>query len=202
MPGSSGSILRVHQEDFCQALAYPAWQTYERDGGPGLKQVGALIQRLPAHLREYSALRLFDALAFNCAIAGTDGHARNVSLLLSGPDAALAPLYDLNSALPYTRPWGRRFDAVRQLHSSFVLGSTDAFPRVSAADWRSVGEHLGIGGEVAVERVRSIVRRVPEALVSATDEVTREAGSSAPFDWGAALDGFARRVLWGERTVM
>ncbi|MHB8796256.1 MAG: hypothetical protein ACYC90_12430 [Candidatus Nanopelagicales bacterium] len=37
--------------------------------------------------------------------------------------------------------------------------------------------------------MRSIARRVPGALVSATDEVTREAGSSVPFDWGAALDG-------------
>ena len=187
--GSDGSTVRVHQEDFCQALAYPAWQKYERDGGPGLKQIGSLIQRLPAQLREDSALRLFDALAFNYAIAGTDGHARNFSLLLSGPDAALAPLYDLNSALPYTRPWGKRFDSVRKLHSSFVLGSTDAFTRVSAADWGTVGEHLGIGGEAAVERVRSIVRRVPEALVSATDEVTREAGLSIPFDWSAALNG-------------
>lgn len=186
---SDGSMARVHQEDFNQALAYPAWQKYERDGGPGLKQIGSLIRRLPVHLREDSAMRLFDALAFNYAIAGTDGHARNFSLLLSGPDAALAPLYDLNSALPYTRPWGKRFDSVRKLHSSFVLGSTDAFSRVSADDWGVVGEHLGIGGDAAVERVRSILMRVPEALVSATDDVTREAGLSMSFDWDTALNG-------------
>jgi serine/threonine-protein kinase HipA len=185
--GSDGSILRVHQEDFCQALAYPAWQKYERDGGPGLKRIGALIQRLPARLREDSALRLLDGLAFNYAIAGTDGHARNFSLLISGPDAALAPLYDLNSALPYTRPWGKRFDSVRKLHSSFVLGSTDAFTRVGASDWRAVGTHLGIGGDVAVERVTSIVTRVPEAFDAASIEVGGEAGLSLQFDWGPAL---------------
>jgi len=183
--GPDGSILRVHQEDFCQALAYPAWQKYERDGGPGLKQIGALIQRLPAPLREDSALRLLDALAFVYAIAGTDGHARNFSLLLSGPDAVLAPLYDLNSALPYTRPWGKRFDSVRKLHSSFVLGSTDAFTRVGAADWRTVGEVLGVGGDVAIERVTSIVTRVPEAFDVASNEV----GLSPEFDWRAALSG-------------
>ena len=183
--GPDGSILRVQQEDFCQALAYPAWQKYERDGGPGLKQIGALIQRLPAPLREDSALRLLDGLAFNYAIAGTDGHARNFSLLLSGPDAVLAPLYDLNSALPYTRPWGKRFDSVRKLHSSFVLGSTDAFTRVGAADWRTVGEALGVGGDVAIERVTSIVTRVPEAFDAASNEV----GLSLEFDWRAALSG-------------
>jgi len=186
---SEGSILRVHQEDFCQALAYPAWQKYERDGGPGVKQIGALIQRLPANLREDSAARLFDGLAYNYAIAGTDGHARNFSLLLSGPDVALAPLYDLNSALPYTRPWGKRFDSVRRLHSSFVLGSTDAFTRVSAADWLAVGEHLGIGGDEAVERLRSIIKRVQEAFDEASSGVAREAGLSRDFDWAAAFSG-------------
>lgn len=184
---SNGSILRVHQEDLCQALAYPAWQKYERDGGPRLRQIGALIQRLPVHLGNDSAVRLFDGLAFNSAIAGTDGHARNFSLLLSGPDAVLAPLYDLNSALPYTSPWGKRFDSVRTLHSSFVLGSTDAFTRTNVADWLAVGDHLGIGGDAAVERVRSIIRRVPEACDAAGSEVAGEAGPSFYFDWASAF---------------
>lgn len=198
--GSDGSILRVHQEDFCQALAYPAWQTYERDGDPGLRQIGALIQRLPVHLRDDSAVRLVDGLAFNYAIAGTDGHARSFSLLLSGPDAVLAPLYGLNSALPFTRPWGKRFDSVRTLHSSFVLGSTDAFTRTNVADWLAVGDLLGIGGGAAVEQVRSIIRRVPEACDAAWSEVAGEAGLSPDFDWASAFSSL-REVLHGNERV-
>jgi len=34
-------------------------------------------------------------------IAGTDAHAKNYSLLLSGPQVRLAPLYDVASILPY-----------------------------------------------------------------------------------------------------
>ena len=45
--------------------------------------------------------RLFQALAFNFVIAGTDAHAKNFSLLLSHRGARLAPLYDLASYLPY-----------------------------------------------------------------------------------------------------
>lgn len=185
-----GSILRIHQEDLCQALVYPAWQKYERDGGPGLRHIGALLTRLPATTRQESATRLLDALAFNYAIAGTDGHARNFSLLLSGPDVVLAPLYDLNSALPYTRPWGKRFDSVTKLHSSFVLGSTDAFTRVDAADWRTVGDHLGLDGDVAVERVASFMKQVPDALVAASRQVALESALEVAFDWEAALAGY------------
>ena len=185
-----GSISRIHQEDLCQALAYPAWQKYERDGGPGLTRIGALMKRLPATTRDESVTRLLDALAFNYAIAGTDGHARNFSLLLAGPDVILAPLYDLNSALPYTRPWGKRFDSVRKLHSSFVLGSTDAFTRVSAADWRTVAEHLGLDGDAALERVASILKHVPDALIAASREVALESGLEIVFDWEAAFAGY------------
>ncbi|WP_163274643.1 HipA domain-containing protein, partial [Enterobacter hormaechei] len=46
--------------------------------------------------------RLFDALAFNYFIGGTDAHAKNYSLLIdSGGMARLAPLYDISSALAY-----------------------------------------------------------------------------------------------------
>jgi len=182
----------VHQEDLCQALAYPAWQKYERDGGPRLEQIGALIRRLPAPLREGSARRLFDGLAFNYAIAGTDGHARNFSLLLSGPDATVAPLYDLNSALPYTRPWGKRFGSVRKLHSSFVLGSTDAFTRVGDDDWRIVAQQLGVPADEAVERVHQLVQAAPEALATCAGDVARESGVDVDFDWAAALAGYRK----------
>ena len=45
--------------------------------------------------------RFADALAWNWIIGGTDAHAKNYSLLLSGSDVRLAPLYDIASALPY-----------------------------------------------------------------------------------------------------
>lgn len=178
-----GNVARIHQEDLCQALGYPAWQKYERDGGPGIRQISTLLQRLPVTSRRTSAHRLFDALAFNYVIAGTDGHARNFSLLLSGPDATLAPLYDLNSALPYTRPWGKRFDSVRKLHSSFILGSTDAFTRITALDWQKIAKQLFIPEIEAIERISQLIAQVPEAFAQSTEEVCDESGLVLDFDW-------------------
>ena len=104
----------------------------------------------------------------------------------------LAPLYDLNSALPYTKPWGKRFDSVRKLHSSFVLGSTDAFTRVDVADWQAVGEHLGIDGDMALDRVVSLVTRVPDAFATASREVAQESSLTLAFDWEAAFVGYQK----------
>lgn len=183
-------VVRVHQEDFCQALGVPGWQKYERDGGPSLQRIASVLRRLPLAQRHDSIRRFVDSLAFNVAVAGTDGHARNYSLLLSGADASLAPLYDLASALPYTRPFGRRFDSVRKLHSSFVLGSTDAFTRLSRSDWDRVSELLDIPAEEVHERVAQMQRGIVESLEQATSEVAHESGLDLSFDWAAMVDAY------------
>lgn len=185
-----GTARRIHQEDLGQALGYPPWQKYEKSGGPGIAAIGRLLAGLPVETRAASSRRFFDALAFSYAIAGTDGHARNYSLLLSGSQATLTPLYDVNSALPYTRPVGGRFDSVRKLHSSFVIGSTDAFTRMTPQDWMTAGSLLGIDGDEAIQRVRSIIARTPEAIVSAVEEISAETGSSVGVDWAPALSGY------------
>ena len=182
--------MRIHQEDMCQALGYPAWQKYQRAGGPGIAGIAELLAGLPVGSRKSSIDRFFDALAFAYAIAGTDAHARNYSLLLSGSTASLAPLYDLNSAVPYTRPFGKRFESARKLHSSFTIGSTDAFTRVTAADWIAVASSLGIDGDEALSRVQSMVARAPEAITRAVQEISDESGIALGFQWAPALSAY------------
>ncbi|MET4121693.1 serine/threonine protein kinase HipA of HipAB toxin-antitoxin module [Bradyrhizobium sp. JR1.5] len=98
---SGNEIVRVHQEDICQALGILPTRKYQNDGGPSPADVIEL-------LRTYSTDRVADvdsfveALGFNWLIASTDAHAKNYSLLLAGdPHVRLAPLYDIASVLPY-----------------------------------------------------------------------------------------------------
>ena len=166
---------RVHQEDLCQALGVAPSQKYQSDGGPGIEAIGSLFRRLPPIQARGSAERFLDALAFSYAIASTDGHAKNYSLLLAAGSATLAPLYDVNSALPYTRPYGRRYDSVRKLHAAIRLGRTDAFTRVEAQDWGTVARQLDLDPERVIERVREILARTPDAVEAASSEVVNKA---------------------------
>jgi len=96
------TIRRVHQEDLCQALGIPPSRKYQNEGGPGPTQIVRLLRDAMRPTAAEDAVRRFaDALAWNWLIAGTDAHAKNYSLLLAGPEARLAPLYDIASALPY-----------------------------------------------------------------------------------------------------
>lgn len=97
---AGGIVYRVHQEDICQALGYHPDKKYQRDGGPGLRDVMALLNESGDARTDRD--RFMRASIFNFVILGVDAHAKNYSILMEpGGRFRLAPLYDVISALPY-----------------------------------------------------------------------------------------------------
>lgn len=96
---ADGRLLRLPQEDFCQALSVPPGRKYQNEGGPGIADILRLLKGsdTPA---EDQKLFLKSQIAF-WLVGATDGHAKNFSLFL-GPRGSfrLAPLYDVLSAQP------------------------------------------------------------------------------------------------------
>jgi serine/threonine-protein kinase HipA len=100
-------LLRVPQEDMCQAFAIPSSMKYERDGGPGIR---AILQLLQGSDDPETDQRLFlRAQLVFWLLGATDGHAKNFSIhLLSGARFRLAPFYDI---MPSSRIWMRNRSA-------------------------------------------------------------------------------------------
>ncbi|MDQ3406730.1 MAG: type II toxin-antitoxin system HipA family toxin [Chloroflexota bacterium] len=95
-------VIRVHQEDLCQALAVHPRDKYQAEGGPSPRDIIRLFRRtMPARIADEATWSFVDAIIWNWLIAGTDAHAKNYSVLLAAGDVRLAPLYDIASALPY-----------------------------------------------------------------------------------------------------
>jgi serine/threonine-protein kinase HipA len=96
-----GRIVRVHQEDMCQALARMPERKYQNEGGPSALEIFELIRNHSAKPQD-DVLRFLDAMIFNYLIWGTDAHAKNYGFLLaSGGQVRLTRLYDLSSCIPY-----------------------------------------------------------------------------------------------------
>lgn len=92
-------LLRVPQEDLCQALSVSPVRKYQDDGGPGIREIAALLQG--SDEPEQDRRMFFKAQALFWLLAATDGHAKNFSLRLSpGGRFRLTPLYDIMSAQP------------------------------------------------------------------------------------------------------
>ncbi len=103
-PTESGTIERLHQEDFLSALGYSSIDKYEVDAergsvGPSLRDFARLISD---YLGRANLTWLLRIVAFNVLIGNADAHARNLSMLLL-PDGRvkLAPLYDLVATRHY-----------------------------------------------------------------------------------------------------
>ena len=94
-----GRLLRLPQEDFCQALSVPSTRKYQHDDGPG---VLAILDRLKESDRpNEDRFAFFRAQMIFWLIGATDGHAKNFSIQhRPGGRFVLAPLYDVISAQP------------------------------------------------------------------------------------------------------
>lgn len=155
-----GRLLRIHQEDVCQALGVHPERKYQNEGGPGPRDVARLLRSaVPPPAADEAVLRFFDALAWNWLIAGTDAHAKNYSLLLAGRQVRLAPLYDVASALPYGVHERKLRLAMK------VGGDYRVHPHQNV--WPKAARELGLDPEAAVERVRHLARRAPGAFSQA-----------------------------------
>lgn len=98
-PLADGRLLRLPQEDCCQALSVPPTLKYQSEGGPGMAEVLDLLKASDAPARDQA--QFLAAQLFFWIIGATDGHAKNFSLFLKpGGGFAMTPLYDILSAEP------------------------------------------------------------------------------------------------------
>jgi serine/threonine-protein kinase HipA len=92
-------IMRLPQEDMCQALGVSNNLKYQSDGGPGIKEIMNMLLGSANTFEDRDMF--FRAQIFFWLIAGIDGHAKNFSLFIEpGGAYRLTPLYDIMSAYP------------------------------------------------------------------------------------------------------
>lgn len=96
---SPSRLLRLPQEDLCQALGVPPGLKYESDGGPGIQDIMKLLEGSENVLEDRRTF--FKAQVLFWLLAAVDGHGKNFSIFLkSGGNYRLTPLYDVMSAHP------------------------------------------------------------------------------------------------------
>lgn len=166
-------IVRIHQEDMCQALGLPPTRKYENEDGPGVAEIVALLRDVSGAAKEDVAT-FIDAIALNWLIAGTDAHAKNYSVLIGAAGRArLAPLYDLASALPYDD-----LDPMK-LKLAMKIGGKYRLRDVYARQWVKLAEDLRMGSDALITHIKDLAENLPDA-VALTQKEMKDAGLKHP----------------------
>jgi serine/threonine-protein kinase HipA len=162
-----GTWRRLHQEDLCQSLSVsPAKKYQHRDGGPGMSDMAALVRSLPEEAdRRETGEALYRALVFNTVVGGTDAHAKNYSLLLSGRRARLAPLYDLATYAPY-------WDGESGIDLAMSVKGEYRLQRISGKMLVAAGAPFGVAEDRSNAIVSHFRQHMVEAFDSARDDLS------------------------------
>src|SRR5262249_28993679 len=98
-PTADGRLIRLPQEDCCQALSVPPAQKYQNEGGPGVVAIAELLKGSDAPFDDQRTLLKSQLLFW--LIGAPDGHAKNFSVfLLPGGRFQLTPFYDVLTGQP------------------------------------------------------------------------------------------------------
>jgi serine/threonine-protein kinase HipA len=161
-------IIRVHQEDACQALGVPPWQKYQNEKGPGVTNIADLI-RTHSSERQEDLDTFVKAIAFNWLIGGTDAHAKNYSFLIgSGPRVRLAPLYDVASILPYDE-----FD-LKKVKLAMKIGGEYLLLHVGVRQWTKFAAELRIDSAKFMGELRLMASSLAEALSNVREKSAKD----------------------------
>ena len=94
-----GRLLRLPQEDCCQALSVPPTRKYQSEGGPGMTGILELLKGSDNPAADQKTFLKAQILFW--LIGATDGHAKNFSIFLGrGGRFRMTPLYDILTAQP------------------------------------------------------------------------------------------------------
>ena len=152
-------IVRIHQEDFCQAMGYTAERKYQETGGPGFIECRELIDEYLSNEGVTNRFQFIRMMIFNYIIGNHDAHGKNFSIL-HNKGFELAPFYDLVSTQVY--PLDNKF--------AMAIGQTFRLDRIKEHSFTIFSKNMNVRPKLLI----SLVNEVCEAVKNELDGLIAE----------------------------
>lgn len=166
-------LLRLMQEDFCQATGTSPHIKYENEGGPGLAPLFTLVQQSLDAERDLRTLMASQILFW--MLRAPDGHAKNFSIQLQAGAAGrfrLAPLYDVMSAHPVIGDGPNQWAARDLKLAMALLGKNRHYlmHTIQRRHFNRTAKKVGYG-ETAEPLLQELVGRTPAVVAQVQNEL-------------------------------
>lgn len=158
--------LRLHQEDFAQALKITSAEKYEPEGGKYLQKIFGLVRNVCSEPLK-DQIQLLDILILDFLIGNTDNHVKNMALIYSSDlcQCHLAPAYDLVSTMLYKESTSEM---------SISIAGEREWGKISRKTFIDAAPEIGISSKVIAGEYDRLDRKLPEALEKASAALERE----------------------------
>ncbi|MEQ8496569.1 MAG: HipA domain-containing protein [Gammaproteobacteria bacterium] len=164
--GGGGEIEAIHMEDCCQALGRHPARPYEREGGPRLAEIAALLRRVGAQpgidLRALVRWTIFGFLV-GCGTL----HGRQLGVLLESTGVRLAPFFGL---------WSTHVYPEMSLRMGLRIGLEDRPDWLGAERWRELAVELGVRPAWLLDELGEAARTLPRLARDVADDFHRRYG--------------------------
>lgn len=168
-------LIRLPQEDLCQALGVPPGLKYEADGGPGTVEIMRLL--LASEQPSVDRAAFLRATVVSWLLAAIDAHAKNYSIhLLPGGALRLAPLYDIISAYPALHRGELRAKKLKMAMAAVGKNRHYHWSEIQQRHWVATAEACAF----PPREVQAILESLAVRLDPAIAEVERELPDGFP----------------------
>ena len=171
--------VRLHQEDFAQALGIASINKYEADDSHHMPAIFDIVRKNSANPVE-DQMRLWDIIVYDYLIGNTDNHIKNLSLVYGENlrSIRLAPAYDIISTAIYE-------SSTREM--AFRIGGELNLDNVTRDSFKLAARECGLGEKIAMSRLDKMAAGFEKAL----DESARKLDE----------DGFGKALELKERIL-
>lgn len=171
-------IMRLPQEDICQAIGISSNLKYQADGGPGINDVMQLLLGSinPTADRD----TFFRSQVLFWLLAAIDGHAKNFSILIEpSGQYRLTPLYDIMSAYPLM--------ATGQLQSQKIKMAMALKGKNNHYHWHNLQRRHFMETAKSVNYSAERAEAILDEMLQHVDPVIEQVSANLP-------DGFPRKI--------
>lgn len=175
-------LIRLPQEDMCQALGVPPALKYESDGGPGMERIMTLLLGSSEGLADRRTFVMLQVLFW--LMGAIDGHAKNFSVfLLQGGNYRLTPAYDIISAYPLV--------AKRQLERQNLKMAMAVKGKSSHYQWQKILHRhwlaMAARCRFPTEEMGAVIDELLERMDEVIANVSAQLPATFPVEMGEAI---------------
>jgi serine/threonine-protein kinase HipA len=167
-PDGQQHLIRLPQEDLCQATATTPDLKYEAQGGPGIDRIMSILSG--SITPEQDKRTFFAAQVLFWMLCAPDGHAKNFSLFIRPSGRyQLTPLYDVISAYPILGNGPNQISPFKVKLAMAVRGKSAHWKMndIQRRHWLAVGARHGVvtaDGQTAEALLDDLVARTLEVI--------------------------------------